>query len=95
MMLYLTNGRAVGQAFPATSAEAYTVAKYWKSSTVRAAYFRGIIANGSVFMLAGEVRDLVVTPPSSRPARKKNQPAAEGRVRKPMRPKTDAKLALR
>ena len=95
MVLYLTNGRAAGQDFPTTADEAYTIAKGWKSSTVRAADFRGIIANGSVFMLSDEVRALVVTPPSSRPARKKNQPAAEGRVRKPMRPKTDAKLALR
>ena len=95
MVLYLTNGRAAGQAFPATADEAYTIAKDWKSSTVRAADFRGIIANGSVFMLADEVRALVVTPSSSRPARKKNQPAAEERVRNPTRPKTDAELSPR
>ena len=80
MVLYLTNGRAAGQPFPATADEAYTIAKDWKSSSAWAADSRGIIANGSVFMLADEVRVLAITPPSSRPARKKNQPAAEERV---------------
>jgi hypothetical protein len=31
MVLYLANGRAAGQAFPATADEAYTIAKDWKS----------------------------------------------------------------
>jgi hypothetical protein len=80
MVLYLTNGRAADQAFPATVDEAYTIAKNWKDYIVRAADFRGIIVNGSVLMLADKVRALVVTSSSSRPARKKNQPATEERV---------------
>ena len=60
MVLYLTYGRAAGQAFPATADEAYTIAKDWKSSTVRAADSRRINATRSIFMLADEVRALVI-----------------------------------
>ena len=91
MVLYLTNGRAAGQA----ADEAYIIAKDWKSSTARVADSRGIISNGAVFMLADEVRALVITPPSSRPARKKHLPAAKERVQNPRRQKTDAEIALR
>ncbi len=45
MVLYLTNGRAAGQPFPATADEAYTIAKDWKSSTAWTADSRGIIAS--------------------------------------------------
>ena len=49
IMLSLTNGRAAGQAFPATSDEAYIIAKDWRSSSARVADSHGIMANGPVF----------------------------------------------
>jgi hypothetical protein len=33
MVLYLTNGRVAGKAFPAITGEAYIIAKDWKSSS--------------------------------------------------------------
>jgi hypothetical protein len=62
MVLYLTNGRVDGQAFPVTVDEAYIIAKNWKSSSARVKDSRGIIANGAMFMLADEVRALAVVP---------------------------------
>ena len=52
MVLYLTNGRAAVHAFPATVDEAYMIAKDWKSSSVRVADSRGIVADEAVFILA-------------------------------------------
>ncbi len=95
MVIYPTNGRDAGQPFPAIADEAYTIAKEWKSFTAWAADSRGINANGSIFMLADEVRVLAITPSSSRMAKKKKQPTAEERVQNPRTPKTGAELALR
>ncbi len=52
MVLYLTNGRAAGQAFTATADEAYIIAKDWESSSARVADSRGIVANGAVCIYA-------------------------------------------
>jgi len=55
MMIFITNGRADGQAFLTTTDEAYTIAKDRKSSTSRTAYSCGTMKNGLVFRLADEV----------------------------------------
>ena len=95
MVLSLTNGRAAGQAFPATADEAYIIAKDWRSSSARVADSRGIMANGAVFMLADEVRALVISPPSPAAAIRKPRTTAQERARKPWRLMTDAEKTLR
>jgi len=62
MVLYLGNGMAAGQAFPATVDEAYIIAKGWKSSSARVTDSRGIAAYEAFFMLANEVRTLAIVP---------------------------------
>ena len=94
MVLYLTNGRVAGQAFPATADEAYIIAKDWKSSSARIADSRGIIANGAIFMLADEVRVLAVVPSPVAPNRRP-RPAVRDRALKPWRLMTDAEKEVR
>jgi hypothetical protein len=60
MVLYLTSGRATGYTFPVTADKAYIIAMGWKSSSTRVADSRGVIANGTVLMLADEERALVI-----------------------------------
>jgi hypothetical protein len=60
MVLYLTDGRAAGQAFPVTADEAYIIANDYKRSSPRVCDSRGIVANGALFMLADEVRALAI-----------------------------------
>jgi hypothetical protein len=97
MMIYLTNGRSAGKPFPATTDEAYTIAKDLKRSTAWAANGRGKIPNVHNFCwpMRCACTQLTPPPPFFTPGEKKKQPAAEMRVRNPRRPKTDAEIALR
>ncbi len=93
MVLYLTNGMVVGQAFPATADEAYIIVKDWKSLSARVADSRGIIAIGIVFMLADEVRALAIGPS---PVASNRKPRSDGRDRalKPWILMTDAEKEI-
>jgi hypothetical protein len=70
MFVYLMNGRSAGRVFPCTVDYAYAIAKEWKSASIRVADSRGIVANGAAFMLADDVRALVVVPPAATTPRK-------------------------
>ena len=65
MFVHLMNGRSAGGAFPDTVDAAYAIAKDWKSSSTRVSDSRGIVANGAAFMLADDVRALVIVPPAA------------------------------
>jgi hypothetical protein len=60
MLVQLLNDRSAGGAFPASANDAYEVAKDWRSASLRATDSRGIVASGAAFMLADDVRALVV-----------------------------------
>jgi hypothetical protein len=62
MLVQSFNGRSAGGAFPATANDAYVVAKDWRSASIRVADSWGIVASGAAFMLADNVRALVVSP---------------------------------
>jgi hypothetical protein len=94
MVLYLTNGRADGQALTATVEEAYIIAKHWKSCSARVVDLCGIMADGAVFMLADEVRALAIIPSHIAP-NQKPQPAGRDRALKPRRLTTDAAKQIR
>jgi hypothetical protein len=79
MFVHLMNGRSAGGAFPESANAAYVIAKDWKSASARVTDSRGVIASGAAFMLADDVRALIIDPvptPSARrptiatPARK-------------------------
>ena len=89
MVMYLSNGGVAGQAFPSTADEAYIIKKDWKSSNARVADSRGIIANRSIFMLAGVERALAIVPSYVAP-NKKPRSAIKNRALKPWRLMTDA-----
>jgi hypothetical protein len=93
MVLCLTNGMAAGQAFPATADEAYIIAKDGNNSFARVADSRGIIANGSLFMLADELRALSIVSSHIAPNRKL-RPARRDRALKPWRLMTDAEKEI-
>ncbi len=66
-----TLGLHVRQAFPATANDAYMIlAKVWKSFSARVAKSRGIIANGSVFMIENVVQALASVPSHAVPNKK-------------------------
>ena len=68
--MYVTNGTAAGQVFPAKANEAYTIIKGRKSSSVRVADSREIVANGAALMLADKVRALAIVPSPAAPNRR-------------------------
>ena len=74
MLVQLLNGRSAGGAFPASANDAYVVAKDWISASLRATDSRGIVASGAAFMLADDVRALVVSPQAT-PAIKRSSGA--------------------
>lgn len=97
MFVHLMNGRSAGGAFPESANAAYVIAKDWKSASVRVADSRGVIASGAAFMLADDVRALIVDPAPAPPARKptiatptrrpSNAAPARSNLRPTMRPK--------
>ncbi len=70
MIVHLMNGRFSGSAFLETVDAAYSIAKDWKSTSARVSDSRGIIAGGATFMLADDVRALVIAPVASAGPRK-------------------------
>ncbi len=60
MFIHLMNGRSDVGAFLEFANAAYVIAKVWKSDSVRVADSRGVIASGAAFMLAADVRALIV-----------------------------------
>ncbi len=65
MIVHLMNGRSAGGAFPETVDAAYSIVNDWKSTSARVSDPRGIIAGGAAFMLADDVRALVIAPAAS------------------------------
>ncbi len=94
MVLYLTNSKVAGQAFPATADEAYIIGKVGKSFSARVADSRGIIANGAVFLLADKGRALAIVP-SLVASNRKPKPAGRDRALEPWRLMIDAEKEIR
>jgi hypothetical protein len=74
MLIQLLNGRSAGGAFPASANYAYAAAKDWRSASLRATDSLGIVASGGAYMIADDVRALVVSPQAT-PATKRSSGA--------------------